>query len=276
MKIVVCFKVVPEFEQVVEDDWDDFSPAVDLSYVKRVFGCFDESALETALRLRSAWEERGEKTECTALTGSPLPPSLCKTLFAVGFDRVLDLYGGSHPQTPAAESFEFQPRYTAAVLANYLRSAGYDLILAGRQTGYADTGTVPLALAEALGIPVVTEVEEIAVCAEGAGRAIEIKRISDTVRERLQVRLPIIAALGNGPVSALRAVTLSARMAAAKRNADTPELPVSYKPSAEASRFSRESRRKTCRFLSTKDDMAGLVSKLREEYLQRLSPWREL
>ncbi|MDR0784490.1 MAG: hypothetical protein LBE74_01215 [Treponema sp.] len=266
MKIVVCFKVVPEFDQVVEEDWNNFSLAVDLSYVNRVFGCFDESALETALRLRSAWEAGGEKTECTALTASPLPPSLCKILFAAGFDRVLDLWSGFHTDAEAVTSFEFHPRRTAAVLANYLNSAGYDIILAGRQAGYADTGTVPLSLAEALGIPVVTGVEEMTLCDVGE---IEIKRISDTVRERLRVRPPIMAVLGNSPVSALRAVTLSARMAASKRSAETPALSMARKTVAEALRFSRDESHKTCRFLSAREDITEIVSKLREEYPQR-------
>jgi electron transfer flavoprotein alpha/beta subunit len=72
MKIAVCFKAVPDFDQVVEADWDGFSLDADWGYVKRVFGCFDESALETTLRLRTAWEDLGEETECTALTAAPL------------------------------------------------------------------------------------------------------------------------------------------------------------------------------------------------------------
>lgn len=263
IKIAVCFKAVPEFDQVVEDDWNDFTLATDLSYVKRVFGCFDESAMEMALRLRSAWEESGEKTECTALTAAPLPSPLGKTLFAAGFDRVLDLGGTFHAESSAA-SAEFQPRRTAAVLEKYLSSAGYDLIFAGRQVGYADTGTVPLLLAEALGIPVVTGIEEMALCDGG----IEIKRINDTVRERLRVRLPIMAVLGNSPVAALRAVTLSARMAASKRSAEAPLLSISYHAVAETARFSRERQDKTCSFFYAGDDPSGIAIKL-QEYLQR-------
>jgi electron transfer flavoprotein beta subunit len=262
MRIVVCFKVVPEFDQVVEEDWNNFSFTSDLSYVKPIFGCFDESALETALRLRSAWEEYGEKTECTALTAAPLPSAFCKILFAAGFDRVVAISGGFRAAT--STSLEFYPRYTAAVLADYLSSDGYDIILAGRQTGYADTGTVPLLLAEALGIPVVTGIEEIALC-DGE---LEVKRISDTVRERLRVRLPIMAVLGNSPVSALRAVTLSARMAASKRTADTPAVFLSCKPFAQEFRFSRAGQRKTCHFLSTGDALVESVGEILKEYMQ--------
>jgi electron transfer flavoprotein beta subunit len=259
---MVCFKVVPEFEQVVDADWDDFSLSTDLGYVKRVLGCFDESALETALRLRTAWEAAGEKTECTALTASPLPSSLCKTLFAAGFDRVRDLSGTG--------VVEFQPRRTAALLGNCLKTTGFDLILAGRQAGYADTGMVPLLLAEALKVPVITEVEEIAPCAGG----VEVKRVSDSGRERLRVRLPLLAVLGNSPISALRAATLSARMAVSKRSAET--FPASVEADAslevgvpvEAPRFSREKRRRVCRFLSGGADLAQSVAEIQAEYLR--------
>jgi electron transfer flavoprotein beta subunit len=259
MKITVCFKVVPEFEQVVEADWDGFSLAADLGYVKRVFGCFDESALETALRLRSAWEAAadGEQAECTALTAGPLPSSLCKALFAAGFDRVLELSG-----VP-----EFRPRHTAAVLENYLGAAGFDLILAGRQAGYADTGMVPLLLAEALEVPVITGVEAIAP-APGAG-GVDVTRAGDTGRERLRVRLPLLAVLGNSPVSALRAVTLSARMAASKQTAERPAVSAEADcPAAGTPRFSRENRHKTCRFLPGGAGLAQSVAGIWAEHLR--------
>ncbi|MDR3146591.1 MAG: hypothetical protein LBU21_09960 [Treponema sp.] len=314
MKIAVCFKAVPDFDQVVDADWDAFSLAADWTYVRRIFGCFDESALETALRLRSAWEAAGETTECTAVTAAPLPSPLCKTLFAAGFDRVADLSalvlgGGSLPlapaggvpppssatpsagggpprnappspagpgaSSPAVQSSEFRPRHIAAILANFL--GAYDLILAGQETGCADTGAVPLFLAEFLKIPALTGVEELRPCAGG----LEVNRIGDTSRERLRVRLPLLAILGNSPVSALRAVTLSARMAASKREAEKPPLPggPAFEEPASGSgggnpdsggapRFSREKRRKTCRFLPAGDELARSVAGIQAEYLR--------
>ena len=266
MKIAVCFKVVPDFDQVIEADWDNFSLSADLKYVRRIFGCFDESALETALRLRSAWEELGEKTECTAITAVPLPSPLCKTLFAAGFDRVLDLSGAS--------CGEFGSRHTAALLGSCLGPVSYDLILAGRQAGYADTGTIPLFLAEILNIPAVTEAGEITPCSGG----VEVKRTSDTGRERLRLRLPLLVVVGNSPVSALRAVTLNARMAASKRSAEKPErvlLPRAAEITGEepdldgTPRFGREKRHKACRFLPAGAGLAQSAVFLVTEYLNR-------
>jgi electron transfer flavoprotein beta subunit len=275
MKIAVCFKAVPDFDQVVETDWDNFSLAADWGYVKRVFSCFDESALETALRLRSDWEEMDEKTECMALTAALLPSPLCKILFAAGFDRVVDL---SHV-LPEGTVAEFRPQHIAVILGNYLGPAACDLILTGSQAGYADTGMVPLLLAEFLGIPALTGVEELSPCAGG----IEIKRIAGRSRERLRVRLPLLAVLGNSPVSALRAVTLSARMAASKRDAERPLVPngngfksggVTDVPDpGETSRFHREMRCKNCRFLPISADLAQSVAEIRAKYLRGWEQW---
>jgi electron transfer flavoprotein beta subunit len=268
IKIVVCFKAVPEFDQVVEADWDSFSPSADWGYVKRTFGCFDEGALETALRLRSAWEEGREETECTAVTAAALPSPLCKTLFAAGFGRVLDISGAFSGGTA-----EFRPRHTAALLGDCLGSAGYDLVLAGRQAGYADTGAVPLLLAENLGIPVITEAGEIVPCDGG----VEISRTGDTGMERIRARLPLLAVLGNGPVTALRAATLRALMAASGRAAERPPLSGAADmpaaggegpDSAGALRFHREQRHKDCRFVPGGADLARSVAEIRAEYLR--------
>lgn len=246
---------------MVDADWDNFSLSADLGYAKRGFGCFDEGALETALRLRSAWEEGGKQTECTALTAGVLPSPLCKTLFAVGFDRVLDISGAFSGEPP-----EFRPRHTAALLEAYLGSAGYDLVLAGRQAGYADTGAVPLLLAENLGIPVITGAGEIIPC----GGGVEITRTGDTGRERIRARLPLLAVLGNGPVTALRAATLRALMAASGRSAEKPQVSVSGggTDSAGALRFHRKRRCKSCRFVPGGADMARSAAEIRTEHLR--------
>ncbi|MDR1893821.1 MAG: hypothetical protein LBQ61_03900 [Spirochaetales bacterium] len=250
VKIAVCFKAVPDFDRVVEADWENFSLAGDLGYVQRILGCFDESALETALRLGSAWAEEGKTVETAALTAAPLPSPLVKTLFAAGFDRVADLSGLLRGGP------EFRPRQTAALLGAWLTSWGFDLILAGRQAGWADSGLVPLLLGETLGIPVITEAETLAPCPGG----IEVRRLNGTRREELRASLPLLITLGNSPVAALRAVTLGARMAVSQRQAEKPE-PEAF-PGLGLSeefpgppRFIRETRSKTCRFLPGGEDL---------------------
>jgi hypothetical protein len=107
--------------------------------------------------------------------------------------------------------------------------------------------------------------------------------------------LPLLTVLGNSSVSALRAVTLSARMVAPKWEAEKPPLsggPACGEPApgmgtdpdpgegtdlipgggtgpGATSRFSREERRKTCRSLPAGDELARSVAGIRMEYLQR-------
>jgi electron transfer flavoprotein alpha subunit/electron transfer flavoprotein alpha/beta subunit len=247
VKILVCFKAGPEFEQVVDDDWEGFSLESDLSYVKRVFGCFDETALETAPRLAGALRERGRHAECAALTLGPLPSPLLRTLFAVGFDRVRAL-----PPDTGGLPWEFHPEETAAALEAVIAGGGWDLILAGQQAGYADTGMVPLILAERLGLPAITGAELVSI-PEDSAADILIERSGENGRERLGVRLPAMAIMGNSPVAALRAATLAAQMKAAGRQAEW--LSVKAPPGA-APALIRDVARKDCRFFAGAEDLA--------------------
>ena len=247
MKILVCFKAGPEFEQVVDADWEGFSLASDLSYVKRVFGCFDETALETALRLAAALRERGRDAECAALTLGPLPSPLARPLFAVGFDRVWAL-----PPDADDSAWEFHPKETAAALGTVIAGGGWDLILAGQQAGYADTGMVPLILAERLGLPGITGAELVSIPDDSAGDVL-IERSGENGRERLGVRLPVVAVMGNSPVAALRAATLAAQMKAAGRQAEWLSAEA---PSGSAPALIRDVFRKNCRFLASLEELA--------------------
>jgi hypothetical protein len=94
--------------------------------------------------------------------------------------------------------------------------------------------------------------------------------------------LPLLAVLGNSPVPALQAATLSARMTASRREAEKTPLPGGPAPGmgtdpdpgggtgpGVASRFNQEERRKTCRFLPAGDELAQSVAGIQMEYLQR-------
>ena len=56
MRILVAFKVTPDYEALRDADWARVaaSDAAGTRYVRRVLNVFDESALELALRLRDA------------------------------------------------------------------------------------------------------------------------------------------------------------------------------------------------------------------------------
>jgi electron transfer flavoprotein beta subunit len=285
MRILVCVKANPDFDQIVDEDWDSFSLSTDLSYVKRSFGCFDETALETALRLRDSFETTGVRAKCGVLSLCPLPAPLYRNLFALGFDSVF-----AAPFIPGntahGERMEFRPAETAAALGKCAGGGNWDLILAGRQAGYADTGMVPLLLAEYLSLPVITEVEFIspggevpagAADGENAAPCIVVERAGAAGRERLRVGLPALAVMGNSPVSALRAATLAAQMRAARRSPEPPGMAgggmdsVTEASPAAALSLTRKKIRKTCRFLS---GGAGLSQSV-NEITALLEQWRE-
>ena len=285
MRILVCVKANPDFEQIVDADWDSFSLALDLSYVKRCFGCFDETALETALRLKDSLEAVGARAKCGVLSLCPLPAPLYRNLFALGFDHVFAAL--FVPGNTASEArVEFRPAETAAALGKCIGSGNWDLILTGRQAGYADTGMVPLVLAEALGLPVITEVEFIspggnvpagAAGGENAAPRVIIERSGETGRERITVELPALAVMGNSPVSALRAATLAAQMRAGKRGIEPPFMAgggadsvPEFSP-AQTPELTRKKSPKTCRFLSGGADLPQSVN----EITALLEQWRE-
>ena len=115
MKIGVCFKIVPDYENLLPEEWE--KPAdLDFTYVKKMYGCFDEPALEMALRIADSCRVQGmaaEEVETVAVTcGVPegsVSDGLLRALFAAGFSDVVLL----------PEAGDFSPARTAKSLASW-------------------------------------------------------------------------------------------------------------------------------------------------------------
>ena len=77
MRIVVGFKVTPDYEALRPADWaraaagDAATRAEATRYVRRVLNVFDEAALELSLRLRDARAAARSETSLAALLRSP-------------------------------------------------------------------------------------------------------------------------------------------------------------------------------------------------------------
>ena len=130
-RIFVSFKMVNDYEQVLPEDWDAFlQEDAALDYVRQIVNCFDESALELALRIKDYYSQIGEETELTALTIANDSPSFFKTLFATGYDRVIRL-------TPSPGE-NFSPLSIADKILSFIREeqAGFDAFLFGQQRRY--------------------------------------------------------------------------------------------------------------------------------------------
>ena len=132
-RIFVSFKMVNDYEQVLPEDWDAFlQEDAALDYVRQIVNCFDESALELALRIKDYYSQIGEETELTALTIANDSPSFFKTLFATGYDRVIRL-------TPSPGE-NFSPLSIADKILSFIREeqAGFDAFLFGQQAAPFD------------------------------------------------------------------------------------------------------------------------------------------
>ncbi len=172
--------------------------------MRRVLNCFDESALEMALRLSDARAVRGAATGLGALSvgGRETEPYL-KTLLALGYERAARV-------EPEA-ALDFAPAVVAALIAGYVRQVDHsDLLLLGCRSGPGDSGTVPFRVAEELGWPCLTQVIEVEPLADDRVR---VACLADDGLLRLTLRPPCVLAIGNAVVSQLRVPTLTDRLA---------------------------------------------------------------
>ena len=208
LRIGVCFKIVPDFETLLEAEWEK-PDQLDFTYVKKMYGCFDEAALETALRLADSCKAAGQPVETVAVTcGAPegsVSESLLRALFAAGFDDVVLL--------PASESFV--SRNTAKSLASYFTSHPADLIFTGRMVGPSDSGTVPAFLAAELNAEFYPEAVTAWWNPEDGGAEITCK--DSGFLKRYAVSGGAVCSIGDGEAGYLRLFPLKARMEAKKR-----------------------------------------------------------
>jgi electron transfer flavoprotein beta subunit len=224
MRILACFKVTPDFEALRESEWAagaarstgaaggsnaaggaGAANAVDTRYVRRILNCFDESALELALRVSDELARRGGAASLGALTvgGREAEPYL-KTLLALGCERAARVH--------TAAAFDFAPAVTAALIAAYARRVDRsDLLMFGACSDPGDGGTVPFRVAEQLGWPCLTQVTEVVPLVDGRLR---VTLVTGDGLQRITAHTPCVLAVGNAVVSHLRVPTLTDRLAA--------------------------------------------------------------
>ena len=212
LRILVSFKVTPDYESLREADWvAGAADGVDTRYVRRILNCFDESALELALRLSEVAAERGEAASLGALSvGGREAESYLTTLYALGYERAARV-------EPEA-ALDFAPTVTAALIAGFARQVDHsDLVLVGCRSGPGDSGTIPFLVAETLGWPCLTQVIEVEPLAD---ERLRVACMADDGLLRVTVRPPCVLAVGNAVVSHLRVPTLTDRLARRHRRID--------------------------------------------------------
>jgi electron transfer flavoprotein beta subunit len=174
VKIVVCVKYVPD---ATADRGFNEDGTTDRESVDSLLSELDEYAIEQALQI----VESGVEAEITYLTVGPddAKEALRKAL-AMGGDKAIHVNDDDIQGTDALG--------TSLILAKAIEQAGFDLVVCGMASTDATMGVVPAMLAERLGVPQVTVLDEVRV----EGGTVTGRREGDAATEQVEASLPAV------------------------------------------------------------------------------------
>lgn len=180
-----------DYDRLSEKDWVwDTGHFVDTSFVRRVFNCFDESALETALRLSTQLEILAEPCELTALTVDQEQGDLfLRHLTALGYHHAVRICCTGQPD------LRFNSRVIARLISRYIQQADQQLVILGMQGGEGDNGQTGFLVAEDLGWPCIGEVTHVGMA--GASHLLEVESRIDGGILKQTISLPMVLIMGN-------------------------------------------------------------------------------
>lgn len=207
-RILVCFKIVPDLDAVSNDDWKKTTNSeIDLSYARKILGVYDESALESALRLKDEFIIQGMEVELTAFTiGTGEMQFQLKSLFSVQFDRVVKL--------AFSEDIRFCPKTIARIISSFVsKEDRFDAVIFGQQASIGDNGQTHYYTAESLKMPCLSNVSELSLVSNG----IRSSQISDSGIIKQTTCIPSVYAIGNAVHAYLRVPTLREKIAASNK-----------------------------------------------------------
>ncbi|MBI4863238.1 MAG: electron transfer flavoprotein subunit beta/FixA family protein [Candidatus Riflebacteria bacterium] len=141
MNIFVCIKQVPDTAQPVKISPD--GTALTIDGVEMVINPYDEYAIEEALRIK---EKLGRGLVTLVTVGPARCQKALRSGLALGADEAV------HLMDPVFEGSD--QLGIARILAAFLKTQQYGLILTGKQAVDDDTAMVPQALASLLGLPI--------------------------------------------------------------------------------------------------------------------------
>lgn len=161
MNIVVCIKQVPDTNEV---RIDPKTGTLIREGVPSIINPDDKSGIEAALRMKEAFGGA-----VTVLSMGPMQADVAlREALAMGADEAVLLsdraFGGSDTWA------------TSSIVASALKKIPYDVIITGRQAIDGDTAQVGPQIAEHLGIPQISYVEEISM---DGGKLVIKKQLED-------------------------------------------------------------------------------------------------
>ncbi|MCK5097169.1 MAG: hypothetical protein KAR45_03660 [Desulfobacteraceae bacterium] len=212
MKIAVCFKIIADYDRLSEKDWEwDKRHFVDTSFVRRVFNCFDESALEMVLKLSRQLENDPEPFELTALTVDDGQSDVfLRHLIAVGYDHAVRICCNKRLD------LRFNSLIISHLISTYIKKEGQKLVVLGMQGGEGDNSQTGFLVAEQLGWPCIREVTQMGIA--GSSDLLKVTSRIDGAALVQTVRLPMVLIIGHSINSpCLRVPTLKQKLNAKKK-----------------------------------------------------------
>ncbi len=176
MKILVCIKQVPDMESKFKvNDEGNWYASGDLAWRMNEY---DEYAVEQAVQLK---EQVGDADLTVLCIGPDRVKETMKKGLAMGCDR------GAHISDD--DSFKKDPMEIAAVITEYAKDKGFDVILTGMQSQDRGSGQVGVLVAEMLGMPSITTIVEFTV----DGTQIVAKReLEGGVKAKIRAEIPAL------------------------------------------------------------------------------------
>lgn len=194
---------------LLDEDWIcDENFFIDVSYVKTIWNCFDESALEMMLKLSDLSEGFDVFYQLQALTiGNNKCESFLKTLYALGYDKAVRI--------DYNDDARLKPELIAGLITRYVNKKNdVDMILMGQQTSDGNNEKTPLLTAEYLHWSCITQVIKIEPVDE---KSIKVTNQCDEGIMTQIVNTPCVLSIGNIANSYLRVPTLKDRMKLGKK-----------------------------------------------------------
>ncbi|QEK13108.1 electron transfer flavoprotein subunit beta/FixA family protein [Crassaminicella thermophila] len=175
MKVIVCVKQVPDTNEV---RIDPVKGTLIRDGVPSILNPDDANALEEALALKDKYED----VHVTVITmGPPQADEMLRECLAMGADEAILL---SDRAFAGADTWA-----TSNTIAAAIRKIGdYDIIFAGRQAIDGDTAQVGPQIAERIGIPQVTYVQDFKI----EGDEITVQRQLEDGYEVIKVKKPVL------------------------------------------------------------------------------------
>ncbi|MDR2932484.1 MAG: electron transfer flavoprotein subunit beta/FixA family protein [Oscillospiraceae bacterium] len=174
MKIIVCIKQVPDTNEV---EIDPVTNTLIRTGIPVIINPDDKSGIEAALDLR---DKVPGSTVTVVSMGPPQAEMALREALSMGCDDAILIsgrqFGGSDTLA------------TSTIISAALKKIGYDLIITGRQAIDGDTAQVGPQIAEHLGIPQVSYVEEIT---PEDGALIVMRQYEDRYH-KIRVKLPCL------------------------------------------------------------------------------------